>query len=308
MKGIILADGTGSRLHPITLATSKQLLPVYDKPMIYYPLTTLMLAGIRDILIISTPLHLPSFRQLLGDGRQWGLRFTYAEQPRPQGLAQAYMIGADFVGNERSALILGDNLFFGHDLPKLLAAATRRSRGATTFAYRVQNPEQYGVVEFDANSKVVSIEEKPENPRSNWAATGLYFFDQQAAAIAATLAPSARGEYEITDLLQRYLQRGELQVELMGRGVAWLDTGTMETLIEAAEFVRVLEKRQGLRIACPEEVAFEMGFIEREALTRLARAMANSDYGQYLLRVAAGPEPRVAMRTGDDQDGSRGTG
>ena len=308
MKGIILAGGTGSRLHPITLATSKQLLPVYDKPMIYYPLTTLMLAGIRDILIISTPLHLPSFWQLLGDGRQWGLRFTYAEQPRPQGLAQAYMIGADFVGNERSALILGDNLFFGHDLPKLLAAATRRSRGATTFAYRVQNPEQYGVVEFDANSKVVSIEEKPENPRSNWAATGLYFFDQQATAIAATLAPSARGEYEITDLLRRYLERGELQVELMGRGVAWLDTGTMETLIEAAEFVRVLEKRQGLRIACPEEVAFEMGFIEREALTRLARAMANSDYGQYLLRVAAGPEPRVAMRTGDDQDGSRGTG
>jgi glucose-1-phosphate thymidylyltransferase len=308
MKGIILAGGTGSRLHPITLATSKQLLPVYDKPMIYYPLTTLMLAGIRDILIISTPLHLPSFRQLLGDGRQWGLRFTYAEQPRPQGLAQAYMIGADFVGNERSTLILGDNLFFGHDLPKLLAAATRRSRGATTFAYRVQNPEQYGVVEFDADAKVVSIEEKPENPRSNWAATGLYFFDQQATAIAATLAPSARGEYEITDLLRRYLQRGELQVELMGRGVAWLDTGTMETLIEAAEFVRVLEKRQGLRIACPEEVAFEMGFIEREALTRLARAMANSDYGQYLLRVAAGPEPRVAMRTGDDQGGSRETG
>jgi len=306
MKGIILAGGTGSRLHPITLATSKQLLPVYDKPMIYYPLTTLMLAGIRDILIISTPLHLPSFRQLLGDGRQWGLHFTYAEQPRPQGLAQAYMIGADFVRKERSALILGDNLFFGHDLPKLLAAAARRSRGATTFAYRVQNPEEYGVVEFDANSKVVSIEEKPENPRSNWAATGLYFFDQQAATIAATLAP--RGEYEITDLLRRYLQRGELQVELMGRGVAWLDTGTMETLIEAAEFVRVLEKRQGLRIACPEEVAFEMGFIEREALTRLARAMANSDYGQYLLRVAAGPEPRVAMRTGDDQGGSRETG
>jgi len=304
MKGIILAGGTGSRLHPITLATSKQLLPVYDKPMIYYPLTTLMLAGIRDILIISTPLHLPSFRQLLGDGRQWGLHFTYAEQPRPQGLAQAYTIGADFVGNECSALILGDNLFFGHDLPKLLAAATRRSRGATTFAYRVQNPEQYGVVEFDANSKVVSIEEKPENPRSNWAATGLYFFDQQATAIAATLAPSARGEYEITDLLRRYLERGELQVELMGRGVAWLDTGTMETLIEAAEFVRVLEKRQGLRIACPEEVAFEMGFIEREALTRLARAMANSDYGQYLLRIAAGPDPPRSVGYGalDAQD------
>jgi glucose-1-phosphate thymidylyltransferase len=287
MKGIILAGGTGSRLHPITLATSKQLLPIYDKPMIYYPLTTLMLAGIRDILVISTPQHLPNFRQLLGNGRQWGLRFDYAEQPQPQGLAQAYVIAADFVRDDCSVLILGDNLFFGHGLPKLLAAAARRQRGATIFAYRVDNPERYGVVEFDAAGRVVSIEEKPAAPRSHFAATGLYFLDQRASAIAATLTPSRRGEYEIVDLLKHYLARDELHVELMGRGFAWLDTGTMETLIEAAEYVRVLEKRQGLRIACPEEVAFEMRFIDRDQLTRLADTMANSDYGQYLLRVAA---------------------
>jgi glucose-1-phosphate thymidylyltransferase len=296
MKGIILAGGSGSRLHPITIATSKQLLPVYDKPMIYYPITTLMLAGIRDILVISTPRHLPSFRHLLGDGRQWGLRFEYAEQARPEGLAQAYVIGADFIGDDCSALILGDNLFFGHDLPKLLARAAEHRHGAAIFAYRVQNPEQYGVVEFDDHYKVVSIEEKPAKPRSSWAATGLYFFDHQAAEIAAAIKPSLRGEYEITDVLKRYLERGALHVELMGRGVAWLDTGTMETLIEAAEFVRVLEKRQGLRIACPEEVAFEMGFIDREQLARLAQAMAKSDYGQYLQRIAVGPEPRLEIR------------
>jgi len=291
MKGIILAGGTGSRLHPITLVTSKQLLPVYDKPMIYYPLTTLMLAGIRDILVISGPDHIESFRRLMGTGRQWGLNLDYLAQSRPDGLAQAFVIGADFVRGGPSALILGDNLFFGHALVQMLQVAARRQHGAAMFAYRVQNPEQYGVVEFDERYKVLSIEEKPAKPRSNWAATGLYFFDQQVIDIAAQIQPSARGEYEITDVLKHYLKRGELYVDLMGRGVAWLDTGTMEALIEAAEFVRILEKRQGLRIACPEEVAFEMGFIDRAQVERLARTMANSDYGQYLLRIAAGPDP-----------------
>jgi glucose-1-phosphate thymidylyltransferase len=291
MKGIILAGGTGSRLHPITLVTSKQLLPVYDKPMIYYPLTTLMLAGIREILVITTPEHLESFRRLMGDGRQWGLSLDYVAQPQPDGLAQAFVIGAEFVRGDPCALILGDNLFFGHSLPQMLKTAASHHRGAATFVYRVQNPEQYGVVEFDEHKQVLSIEEKPAKPRSNWASTGLYFFDQKVIEIAAGIKRSARGEYEITDVLRHYLQLGELHVEQVGRGVAWLDTGTMEALIEAAEFVRILEKRQGLRIACPEEVAFEMGLIERAQLEHLARAMGNSDYGQYLLGVAASPEP-----------------
>jgi glucose-1-phosphate thymidylyltransferase len=286
MKGIILAGGTGSRLHPMTLAVSKQLLPVYDKPMIYYPLTTLMLAGIRDILVISTPVDLPCFQRLLGDGTQWGLRLHYAEQQRPNGLAQAYVIGADFVRGEASALILGDNIFFGRELPMLLGEAIARKRGATVFTYRVRNPEQYGVVEFDEHRKVISVEEKPRVPRSPWALTGLYFFDQQAPAIAASISPSARGEYEITDVIKVYASRGELHAEQMGRGFAWLDTGTPDSLVEAAEFVRALEKRQGLRIASPEEVAFEMGFIDKTQLQTLGLSMPNSDYGAYLLHLA----------------------
>jgi glucose-1-phosphate thymidylyltransferase len=286
MKGIILAGGTGSRLHPMTLAVSKQLLPVYDKPMIYYPLTTLMLAGIREILIISTPADLPSFRRLLGDGAQWGLVLHYAEQPRPEGLAQAYVIAADYVRGQSSALVLGDNIFFGRELSALLESAKARRNGATVFGYRVRSPEQYGVVEFDQNRKILSIEEKPRKPRSQWALTGLYFFDERASAIAASLVPSARGEYEITDLIRDYASREALHLELLGRGFAWLDTGTSDSLIEAAEFVRALEKRQAVRIACPEEVAFEMDFIDRKQLQQLGRAMPNSEYGQYLLRVA----------------------
>jgi len=286
MKGIILAGGTGSRLYPMTTAVSKQLLPVYDKPMIYYPLTTLMLAGIREILIISTPVDLPCFRRLLNDGSQWGLTLHYAEQPRPNGLAQAYVIGADFVRGEASALILGDNIFFGRELRLLLSEATARKGGATVFTYRVRNPEQYGVVEFDEHRKIISVEEKPRAPRSPWALTGLYFFDQQAPAIAASITPSARGEYEITDVIKVYASRDELHAEQMGRGFAWLDTGTSDSLVEAAEFVRALEKRQGLRIASPEEVAFEMGFIDKAQLQVLGQSMPNSDYGAYLLRVA----------------------
>ncbi len=287
MKGIILAGGTGSRLHPMTRAVSKQLLPVYDKPMIYYPLTTLMFAGIREMLIISTPDDLPSFRRLLGDGKQWGLSLHYAEQPKPEGLAQAYVIGADFVRGESSALVLGDNIFFGRELPAMLAAASARPRGATFFGYRVRNPEQYGVVEFDDQRKILSIEEKPRTPRSHWALTGLYFFDRQAAEIAASIKPSGRNEYEITDVIRAYADRGEAHLELMGRGFAWLDTGTCDSLLEAAEFVRALERRQGLRIACPEEVAFELGFIDKAQLERLGRAMPNSEYGKYLLGIAA---------------------
>jgi glucose-1-phosphate thymidylyltransferase len=287
MKGIILAGGTGSRLHPMTRAVSKQLLPVYDKPMIYYPLTTLMFAGIHEMLIISTPDDLPSFRRLLGDGKQWGLSLHYAEQPKPEGLAQAYVIGADFVRGESSALVLGDNIFFGRELPAMLAAASARPRGATVFGYRVRNPEQYGVVEFDDQRKILSIEEKPRTPRSHWALTGLYFFDRQAAEIAASIKPSGRNEYEITDVIRAYADRGEAHLELMGRGFAWLDTGTCDSLLEAAEFVRALERRQGLRIACPEEVAFELGFIDKAQLERLGRAMPNSEYGKYLLGIAA---------------------
>jgi glucose-1-phosphate thymidylyltransferase len=287
MKGIILAGGTGSRLHPMTHAVSKQLLPVYDKPMIYYPLTTLMFAGIREMLIISTPADLPSFRRLLGDGKQWGLSLHYAEQPKPEGLAQAYVIGADFVRGESSALVLGDNIFFGRELPAMLAAASARPRGATVFGYRVRNPEQYGVVEFDDQRKILSIEEKPRTPRSHWALTGLYFFDRQASEIAASIKPSGRNEYEITDVIRAYADRGEAHLELMGRGFAWLDTGTCDSLLEAAEFVRALERRQGLRIACPEEVAFELGFIDKAQLERLGRAIPNSEYGKYLLGIAA---------------------
>lgn len=285
MKGIILAGGKGTRLHPMTHVASKQLLPVYDKPMIYYPLTTLMLAGIRDILIISTPEFLPAFRQLLGDGRKWGLRLDYLPQPRPDGIAQAYVIAADYVGGAPSALILGDNIFYGHRLPEALQSAVSRQSGATVFAYHVSEPRQYGVIEFDASGRAVSIEEKPADPKSNWAVTGLYFYDGRASDFARALKPSARGELEITDLNRAYLAEGELHVERLGRGFAWLDTGTPDSLMEAASFVQALEKRQGYRIACPEEIAFTLGYISGEQLERLALDYANSSYGDYLLRV-----------------------
>ncbi|WP_066803924.1 glucose-1-phosphate thymidylyltransferase RfbA [Sphingomonas asaccharolytica] len=288
MKGIILAGGSGTRLHPMTLVTSKQLMPVYDKPMIYYPLSTLMLAGIREILVISTERDTPRFQELLGDGARWGLSLSYAVQPSPDGLAQAYIIGADFVAGEQSGLILGDNIFFGHGMDQLFDSAKTRTQGATVFAYHVIDPERYGVVEFDAAMRAQSIEEKPHAPKSNWAVTGLYFYDEHVVDIAANLKPSARGELEITDVNRIYLERGELAVEIMGRGFAWLDTGTPDSLLEAAEFVRTVEKRQGLRISSPEEIAFRMGFIDQAQLIRLASDLGKSRYGQHLRMVAEG--------------------
>ena len=291
-KGIILAGGSGTRLYPVTHVLSKQLLPIYDKPMIYYPLSTLLLAGIRDILLISTPDDTPRFATLLGDGSRWGISLSYAIQPSPDGLAQAFIIGRDFIGRDPSALVLGDNIFYGHDFQPMLERANARTDDATVFAYPVADPERYGVAEFDAEGRVVSLEEKPARPKSRYAVTGLYFYDNQVLDIAATLKPSARGELEITDVNRAYLLRRELHVEVMGRGMAWLDTGTHESLLEAAQYIATIERRQGLKVACPEEIAYRLGYIDAAALEKLGQAMAKNAYGQYLLELLREPMVR----------------